>query len=42
MAPGRPFELVYDPEMAEHLAAIERRYFGLIEKNIFAQLRYEP
>jgi len=42
MAPGRPFEHVYDPEIVEHLASIERRHFRLIERTISDQLCYEP
>ncbi len=42
MAPRRRFELVYAPEMKKHLRAIERKYYGLIRREIVAQLQFEP
>ena len=42
MARGQPFSLVYDPEVKEHLRAIEPRYYGLIRSTIEEQLLYEP
>jgi mRNA-degrading endonuclease RelE of RelBE toxin-antitoxin system len=38
----RAFELVYAPQVKEHLKAIERKYFGLIRQEIEAQLQFEP
>jgi mRNA-degrading endonuclease RelE of RelBE toxin-antitoxin system len=38
----RAFELVYAPQVREHLKAIERKYYGLIRQEIGAQLRFEP
>ena len=42
MTPKRFFELIYDPEIDQHLAAIDRKYYSLIRKNIKEQLTYEP
>jgi hypothetical protein len=42
MVRKRPFELLYDPAVAQHLAAIDRRHHGLIRKTILDQLRFEP
>ena len=42
MARRHPFELVYDSQVARHLAAIERRHYRLIKKTIVEQLRFEP
>jgi hypothetical protein len=36
------FELIYDPEVAQHLATIERRHHSLIRRTIEQQLAYEP
>jgi len=38
----QPFELVYDPKVARHLAKIERKYHSLIQRTIEEQLSYEP
>ena len=37
-----PFGLVYDPEVAQHLHQIERKYHSLIRQTIKEQLSYEP
>jgi hypothetical protein len=42
MAKKRPFALIYDPEVARHLAAIERKHHSLIRAAIEEQLRFEP
>ena len=42
MAKKLPFVLVYDQEVAGHLAAIEPKYHSLIRATIEEQLRYEP
>ncbi len=42
MAGGRPFALVYDPEVKSHLRAIDPKYRGLIRMAIEEQLRFEP
>jgi len=42
MAPRRRFELVYAPEMKKHLRVIECKYYGLIRREIVAQLQFEP
>lgn len=42
MAKKPPFGLVYDPEIAEHLAAIETKYHSLIRSAIEEQLRFDP
>ena len=38
----RAFELVYAPQVKEHLKAIERKYYGLIRREIEVQLQFEP
>ncbi|MCJ7737772.1 MAG: hypothetical protein MUQ10_10750 [Anaerolineae bacterium] len=40
--PRQSFDLIYDPEVAQHLAKIERKYHSLIRYTIEEQLRYEP
>jgi hypothetical protein len=42
MNPKRAFDLVYAPQVKEHLKAIERKYHGLIRQEIEAQLQFEP
>jgi mRNA-degrading endonuclease RelE of RelBE toxin-antitoxin system len=42
MNPKRAFELVYAPQVRDHLKAIERKYYGLIRQEIEAQLQFEP
>ena len=42
MAPRRRFELVYAPETKKHLRVIKRKYYGLIRREIVAQLQFEP
>src|SRR3954468_13139485 len=42
MAKRQPFELIYNPEVIEHLAAIEPKYHSLIRSAIEEQLRFEP
>jgi mRNA-degrading endonuclease RelE of RelBE toxin-antitoxin system len=42
MSPRRSFELAYAPQVKEHLKAIERKYYGLIRREIEAQLQFEP
>jgi hypothetical protein len=42
MAKKAPFALIYDPEVAGHLAAIEPKYHSLIRSAIEEQLRFEP
>jgi hypothetical protein len=42
MAKKQPFDLIYDPEVSEHLAAIESKYHSLIRTTIEEQLRFEP
>ena len=42
MNPKRAFDLVYAPQVKEHLTAIERKYYGLIRQEIEAQLQFEP
>jgi mRNA-degrading endonuclease RelE of RelBE toxin-antitoxin system len=42
MAKEMPFSLVYDPEVYDHLLAIERKYRSLIRATIEEQLQYEP
>ena len=42
MGSKRAFDLVYAPQVKEHLKAIERKYYGLIRQEIEAQLQFEP
>ena len=42
MAPKQPFELIYDPKVAQHLKTIDRKHHSLIRRTIEEQLRYEP
>ncbi|MGC9335288.1 MAG: type II toxin-antitoxin system RelE family toxin [Anaerolineae bacterium] len=42
MNPRRAFELVYAPQVREHLKAIEHKDYGLIRQEIEAQLQFEP
>jgi mRNA-degrading endonuclease RelE of RelBE toxin-antitoxin system len=42
MNPRQDFELVYAPQVREHLKAIERKHYGLIRQEIEAQLQFEP
>lgn len=42
MAKKQAFVLIYDPEVAGHLAAIEAKYQSLIRTTIEEQLRFEP
>jgi len=42
MAKKRPYSLIYDAQVRDHLARIERKYHRLIRKEIERQLRYEP
>jgi mRNA-degrading endonuclease RelE of RelBE toxin-antitoxin system len=38
----RAFELVYASQVKEHLKAIERKYYGLIRREIEVHLQFEP
>jgi hypothetical protein len=42
MAKRQPYVLVYDPEVSDHLAAIEPKYHSLIRATVEQQLRFEP
>ena len=42
MASRQSFELIYDPEIARHIAKVERKYHSLIQRTIEEQLSYEP
>ncbi len=42
MTPQQPFELIYAPEVSQHLAPIDRKYYSLIRSTIQEQLSYEP
>ncbi len=42
MAKRGPFDLIYDPDVRRHLAAIEVKYHPLIRAVIEGQLRFEP
>jgi hypothetical protein len=36
------FDLIYDPEVKQHLQVIERKYHSLIRHTIEEQLQFEP
>src|SRR5438445_13790713 len=42
MLKKEPFALIYDPEVAGHLDAIEAKYHSLIRTTIEEQLLFEP
>jgi len=42
MQEGEAFRLIYAPIVREHLGAIERKYYSLIQATIEDQLRLEP
>src|SRR5262249_10929915 len=42
MAKKQRYVLIYDPEVAGHLDAIEAKYHSLIRTTIEEQLRFEP
>jgi len=42
MTPRQRFNLIYAPEVKQHLRAIARKYHTLIRREIEAQLQFEP
>src|SRR5262245_55935240 len=40
--PAPPFDLVYDPEVRDHLDAIESKYHSLIRTALEEQLLFDP
>lgn len=42
MASRRPYDIIYDTAVVQHLRTIERRYHGLIRTTIAEQLRFTP
>jgi mRNA-degrading endonuclease RelE of RelBE toxin-antitoxin system len=42
MMPKRRYELIYAPQVKQHLKAIERKYYSLIRSKIEEQLSFEP
>ena len=42
MAKKPVYSLIYDPQVRDHVARIEKKYHSLIRKEIERQLRYEP
>jgi mRNA-degrading endonuclease RelE of RelBE toxin-antitoxin system len=42
MARRQPFSLIVDPEVKQHLRAIEAKFHALIRDTIAEQLRFEP
>ena len=42
MTPLRRFEIIYPPIIKQHLKAIERKQWSLIQETLEAQLRFEP
>jgi mRNA-degrading endonuclease RelE of RelBE toxin-antitoxin system len=37
-----PFDLIYDPEVEQHLRSIEKKHLSLIREAIREQLQFEP
>ena len=42
MSPAQCFEIIYAPEVRQHLKAIERKYYSLIRNTTETQLWFEP
>lgn len=42
MPKRRPFEIIYDCDVAAHLASVERKYYSLIRDTVWQQLSYDP
>ncbi len=42
MARKRPYSLIFDREVRNHLRAIESKYYSVIHKTIQEQLAFEP
>ena len=42
MAKKQFFELIYAPIIKDHLRAIDKKYYSLIQKTIEARLQFEP
>jgi mRNA-degrading endonuclease RelE of RelBE toxin-antitoxin system len=42
MVPTRRFDLIYAPQVRDHLRAIEPKYHSLIRRTIEKQLQFEP
>lgn len=43
MTPSKhPFDLIYDPDIRQHLSVIERKHRSLIRQTIEEQLSFEP
>jgi len=42
MAKKPVYTLIYDPQVRDHVARIERKYHSLIRKEIDRQLKYQP
>ena len=39
MAKKQPFDLIYDPEVEQHLRSIEKKYLSLIREAIYEHSR---
>jgi hypothetical protein len=42
MAKKKPFDLIYDPGVEQHLQSIEKKQLSLIRAAIHEQLQFEP
>lgn len=42
MTKARPYELLYDPRVRDHIARVDKKYHSLVRKEIERQLRYQP
>ena len=40
--PGKPFDIIFDVEVAQHLDAIDRKFHPLIRSAVEKQLRFDP
>ncbi len=42
MTQAKPFELIYDQDVRDHLEPVERKFYSLIRETIVEHLRFEP
>jgi mRNA-degrading endonuclease RelE of RelBE toxin-antitoxin system len=42
MGKKKPFDLIYDPDVEQHLRSIEKKYLSLVRGAIREQLQFEP
>ena len=42
MTKRKPYEIIYDDEVVDHMSAIDKKYHSVIRREIEKQLTYEP